>query len=137
MIKENDDFQRPMLTVKQIVISEEIQSQLVSIITDYFDERPSLIDAFDYILNVVLRGEMESLDIYSDPCEREVEEDNDPIGAYICGECAAKLGAIYPEGRICACHRGVCDFCLKEGALYHTSDWDWPDARYLEIGREF
>jgi hypothetical protein len=55
---------------------------------------------------------------------------------YICQPCAIKLNAIPPKDHVCTSHKGNCDFCTKETYLCHTSDWDWPDKRYLEEKRE-
>ena len=62
---------------------------------------------------------------------------DDPIeGGYICRQCAMKMNAVSPTDHVCKWYRGICDFCDEEDNLCHTSDWDWPDMRYLEEGRE-
>ena len=48
-----DDTEPPELSIRQIAISEEIQAQLAPIITEYLDEKPSLIDALEWILTVI------------------------------------------------------------------------------------
>lgn len=56
---------------------------------------------------------------------------------YICHSCAVQLGAVPPKNHICSWHRAKCDFCANDANLCHTSDWDWPNKRYLEEEREF
>ena len=55
---------------------------------------------------------------------------------YICEKCALKLNATHPECHVCTVHTGICEFCKKSERLVHTSDWNWPDKKYLEANRE-
>ena len=66
-----------------------------------------------------------------------LDRDGDIISGYICNSCAIKMNAIFPEGHQCTWHSGICSFCKEDNNLCHTSDYNWPDARYLEEGREF
>lgn len=66
MNKFNDENELPRLTLRQIFISEEIQTQLAPIITEYLDEKASLIDALDWILTVIVNDKHNDLDVYGD-----------------------------------------------------------------------
>jgi len=63
-------------------------------------------------------------------------EEDDLLPGYICRSCAMRLNAVPPKNHVCTWHRGRCNFCGEEANLCHTSDWNWPDRRYLEEDRE-
>jgi len=66
-----------------------------------------------------------------------VDGDEDLYGGFICRSCALKFGAVPPRDHVCTWHRGICDFCLEEANLCHTTDWNWPDNPEMAYGREY
>lgn len=142
------------LSIREICISEEIQSRLAPIITDYLDDKKSLIDALDWILMVIVNDQKNNLEAsrylwegkhkkkieikdetliindlnhYLHPETSMVEGEEDAFGGYICRQCAIKMGAVPPQDHICTWHAGKCDFCSKEANLCHTTNWNWPE----------
>ena len=148
---------RISLSVGEMVVSEEIQSRLAPIIIEHLDTKLALIDALNWILTVIVNDHERNLDVYgrswrakelswydvgdqfnSWPCApKMVEGDEEMPGGYICRACAMKYGAVPPRDHECTWHRGICVYCEEEANLCHTSDWNWPDMRYLEENREF
>ena len=55
---------------------------------------------------------------------------------YICDACAKKDGAVWPKGHVATYHMGECDGCTGMKNICAVSDWDWPEQRNLERGRE-
>jgi len=153
----------PTLSVDHLVLSEKIQNTLLPILVNYLDDKPAIIDALDWILRVIVNDEKNDLNVYKNlydfnKAKAEQEREKGEIeelyysfypktvfpreeelikSGYICRSCAMKLGAIPVEDHVCTYHFCICEFCGEEQNLCHTSDWSWPDARYLEEGREF
>ena len=46
--------------------------------------------------------------------------------AYICMDCAIKLGAKWPKGHVATKHSGRCGQCGECRGLCAIDDWDWP-----------
>ena len=152
------------LTVREICVSEEIQSRLAPIVTNYLDNKRPLIDALEWVLQVIVNDERHGLECYRNVWERKpknkidiehdafiirdvdhylhperkmVEGEEDSFGGYICRVCAFQMGAIPPKNHVCTWHVGICDFCSKKANLCHTTDWSWPEFPDRETGGEF
>lgn len=52
-----------------------------------------------------------------------------PDGGSICGLCARRAGATWPEGHQATFWKGCCDVCFKETVVCGVSDRDWPDGK--------
>jgi len=149
---------RDKLTIKEIAISEEIQSKLAPIITEYLDNKGAIMDALNWILMVITNDENNDLEIYQTTWKREIDKkidiDEDTmtindldyymipetefeeylLDGYVCQPCATKMGAVaLPD--ICTWHTSKCDFCGEVTSLCHTSDWKW--CRFPKPHQEF
>jgi len=65
----NEDDDKEKLTIEEICVSTEIQSQLAPIIRQYLENKRPLIDALDWILTVIVNDEKNGLEVYKNMCE--------------------------------------------------------------------
>ena len=56
--------------------------------------------------------------------------------ASICGDCAAKMGARWPEGHCATIWHGKCSFCGETKACACTTDYQWDDKDSTQAQRE-
>ena len=69
------------------------------------------------------------------PCRREAlafagrEE-----STWICGDCAGRLGGVWPKGHVASSHEGMCSTCLLPAGVCAVDDWDWPKGSERPAG---
>ena len=51
---------------------------------------------------------------------------------YMCGECAVKMGGVFPEGHCCTVTIDTCPYCKTENVTcIPYVDFDWPKDKKL------
>jgi len=75
----NEDDEMRQLTIKEAMISEEIQTELAPIITEYLTHKRALLDALDWIQSVIYNDYKNGLNVYESSFEKPPKEDEEYI----------------------------------------------------------